>query len=580
MVEEERLISLRGPRAAVTVLAALMLVLVSRAARAAEAATEVQRLVPLVSAQFDRDTEPGVGGVGIVFAVTPERMYIATAAHVVRDKGRSASEIELRFGEGQPPVHARLEQFDDKGLDIAVLVVDPLPKAGLKIDNLPFARLAASGSARRGDPVFMIGRRGERLSINVTPDRVSTISEGTIAIETNFIVRGFSGGPLFNDHWQLLGLIVRDDPPEGEARAMPAVIAKLKQWGLPVDLRVPYVQVAAGSHVSCRIAADGAARCWGALEFDDETLSDDRLSIPGVRWNSISIGHHHLCGVDIAGAAWCLGLNPTGQLGSGAAAASTTSAVRVAGGLVFTAVSVGGHSCGITADGSAWCWGQGDYGQLGNDSNVNSAVPVQVAGALTFRSIGAGLLHSCGISTDGRAWCWGSNELAEFSDDPHLVVFKPLAMPGEVRFETIGAGYAHTCALAAGGAAYCWGQNDEGQLGDGTHRDHRAPAPVLGQKRFALLATAATGSHNCALTAEGTAWCWGYNAYGELGNGSKSSSSRPVAVSSALKFVSISTGRFHTCGVTRDDGVWCWGGFGGLGIARKDTSTVPVRVDE
>ncbi len=152
-------------------------------------------------------------------------------------------------------------------------------------------------------------------------------------------------------------------------------------------------------------------------------------------------------------------------------------------------------------------------------------------------------------------------------------------MPGDVRFETIGAGYTHTCALATGGAVYCWGQNGEGQLGDGTHRDHSAPARVLGAQRFALLATAVTGSHNCALTAEGTAWCWGYNAYGELGNGSKSNSSRPVAVSSGLKFVSISAGRFHTCGVTRDDAVWCWGGFGGLGIARKDTSTVPVPVD-
>ena len=575
------MITLRGAGEAGSLLVAFAFLIAARGAAAADEATEMQQLVVLVSAKFDGEVTPGadVGGAGIVFAVTTERMYIVTAAHVIRDKGRSAREIEVRSSEDGPSARARILQFDNQGLDLAVLVVDQPRKAGLRIDHLPFARLAAAGSARRGDPVFMIGRRGELLSINVTPDRLSTVSDTTIRFETNFIVPGFSGGPLFNNRWQLLGMIVRDNAPEGEALAMPTVIARLKQWGLPIDLRVPYQQVAAGSHVSCRIDAGGAANCWGALEFDDQSLSDDHLSIAGVRWKSISVGVRNLCGVDVAGAAWCLGQNPTGQLGNGTTVASATSAVRVAGGLSFEAVSVGAHSCGITSDGSAWCWGQGDYDQLGNGSNKSSAVPVQVAGALVFRSISAGVLHTCGISTDGRAWCWGSNELAEFADQSRPFVFEPLAMGGDVRFVTIGAGYTHTCALAINGGVYCWGQNGEGQLGDGTNFDHIAPVRVLGAQHFVGLTTA-VGSHNCALTAEGRAWCWGLNDYGELGNGSKSSSNRPVAVSGNLNFVSISAGRFHTCAVTRDDAVWCWGGFGGFGsTARDDASTVPVRLD-
>ena len=39
-----------------------------------------------------------------------------------------------------------------------------------------------------------------------------------------------------------------------------AILSKLKQWGLPIDLRVPHVRVAGGSHVSCRLDSDGAAR--------------------------------------------------------------------------------------------------------------------------------------------------------------------------------------------------------------------------------------------------------------------------------------------------------------------------------
>jgi alpha-tubulin suppressor-like RCC1 family protein len=577
MVEKERLISLRGIRAAMTLFAAGALLFVGDGARSADEAAGMQRLVALVSGS----AELNGGGAGIVFATTPERMYMVTAAHVVRAQGHSASDIELRFGEGKPLVHAQLAQFD-ADLDIAVLTVDHPRKAGLDIDNLPFDRLATSGAVRRGDQVFIMGRRGDRLSVNVTPDRVSNVSDKTIAVESNFIVRGFSGGPLFSDRWQLLGMIVSDDPPEGTARPLPAILSKLKQWGLPVDLRVPHVRVAGGSHVSCRLDSDGAARCWGGLEFDEQLPSDGRLVIPGVRWTSLSVGVHNLCGIDVAGAAWCLGQNPTGQLGNGTTAASTTSAVRVAGGLVFTAVSVGDHACGIATDGSAWCWGKGDNGELGNDSNVNSTVPVQVAGALTFRSISAGLLHTCGITSDGRAWCWGSNELAEFGDKHLLVVQKPLVMVGDVRFETVGAGYTHTCGLATDGAAYCWGQNEYGQLGDGTHTDHRTPVRVLGEQRYVSLVTAITGSYSCGLTAEGIAWCWGLNNYGQLGNGNKSdSSNRPVAMSGGLRFSSISAGRFHGCGVTRDDAVWCWGGFGGLGsIVRDDPSRVPVRVDE
>jgi alpha-tubulin suppressor-like RCC1 family protein len=578
MVEKERLISLRKLRAAATLTAALALLCVAGGARSADESTEMQRLVALISVKFEGGALSG-GGTGIVFAATPDRMYLVTAAHVVRAQGRGATDIELQFGEGKPMVRAQLGQFDPD-LDLAVLTVDQPVKAGLDIGHLPLDRLATAGTARRGDQVFMMGRRGERLSINVTPDRVSSVSDKTIAIESNFIVRGFSGGPLFSDRWQLLGMMVSDDPPEGTARPLPAILAKLKQWGLPIDLRVPHVRVAAGSHVSCRLDADGAARCWGGMQFDEDLLSDDRLVIPGVRWSSISVGLHDLCGIDVAGAAWCLGQNPTGQLGNGTTAASAESAVRVAGGLAFTAVSVGDHACGIAADGSAWCWGQGDNGELGNDSNADSPVPVQVAGALNFRAISAGLLHTCAVSVDGHAWCWGSNELAEFADEKILVVHKPQVMPGDARFQTVGAGYTHTCALSNDGAAYCWGQNEYGQLGDGTHTDHRAPVRVSGAQRYVSVAVATTGSYSCGLTAEGSAWCWGLNNYGQLGNGSKTDSfNRPAAVSGALKFISLSAGRFHACGVTGDDAVWCWGGFGGLGsIVRADPSRVPVRV--
>ena len=216
----------REVRGVVAVIAALALAVIAPGARSADEASDMQRLVALISVQFEGSAQLSGGGTGIVFAATPERMYLVTAAHVVRAQGRNASDIELQFGEGKPTVRAQLGQFDTD-LDMAVLIVDQPRKAGLDVDNLPLDRLATAGAAHRGDQVFMIGRRGERLSINVTPDRVSSVSDKTIAIESNFIVKGFSGGPLFSDRWQLLGMMVSDDPPEGTARPLPAMLAKL-----------------------------------------------------------------------------------------------------------------------------------------------------------------------------------------------------------------------------------------------------------------------------------------------------------------------------------------------------------------
>ena len=561
----------RLARHGIALLVALLLNV--RASAAADEALEVQRLVATLTAQFDGAEEVGTA---VVFALTAERIHLVTAAHVVRQKGRSPNAIELRFGGGEHAVRARLEQFDNE-LDIAVLVVERRDASGLNLDELPFDRLAPAGSAKRGDRVFVIGNRGKRLSINVTPDRVSAARGETIAFESNFIVRGFSGGPLFNDRWQLLGLVVRDNAPEGEAIAFGAVSAKLKGWGLPLALRPPYTQISTGNFVSCRVDADGVAHCWGALDFNEPYLANKGLAIPGVRWRSISLGMRNLCGIDDAGAVWCLGRNPTGQLGNGSTVDSLSSPVRVAGGLVFSAISVGGHSCGIAADGGGWCWGPGSSLQLGNGSSQSSAVPVQVAGGLKFRSISAGLMHTCGVTTDGRAWCWGWNELGHMGT---MYVHQPTAVAGTVRFETIRTGYQHSCALAVDGSVWCWGVNDNGQLGDGTTTERETPARVASKLRFKRLAISSPNSHSCALALDGAAYCWGFNADGQLGTGNTTDSLRPVAVAGGLKFVSISAGRFHTCAVTFDDTVWCWGGgrFDGMGTGTKGGSMRPVRV--
>ncbi len=94
------------------------------------------------------------------------------------------------------------------------------------------------------------------------------------------------------------------------------------------------------------------------------------------------------CGLTTSDEAYCWGLNDEGQLG---AASSDTcpfgltdfpcahTPVRVSGGIRFQSVSTGrGHTCGIALDGSAWCWGLNDSGQLGDGTTVGRMTPARV----------------------------------------------------------------------------------------------------------------------------------------------------------------------------------------------------------
>ena len=51
----------------------------------------------------------------------------------------------------------------------------------------------------------------------------------------------------------------------------------------------------------------------------------------------------------------------------------------VAGGLRFESVSAGrDHTCGLTVEGRAYCWGAGSSGQLGTGTEADHLAPVEV----------------------------------------------------------------------------------------------------------------------------------------------------------------------------------------------------------
>jgi alpha-tubulin suppressor-like RCC1 family protein len=267
-----------------------------------------------------------------------------------------------------------------------------------------------------------------------------------------------------------------------------------------------FSEIGVGQELSCALASDGSAYCWGSRHYFDVDLNrqiTETDSVPvrvggGFTFRSLSVGWGHACGLTAEGVAYCWGAIP-GSPGS-------PTPTPVPGDLRFETISVAHDACGITTGGLTYCWG------------VLDTLPVLVPVAVGLVSISVGGEHKCGLTADGTAYCWGQNNTGQLgrgffsisAPDP-----KPVATP--LRFTRIDAGALHTCAVTVDSEAYCWGDNLTWELGDPAIGHWSVPRPVVGGLRFRDIS--AGDAYTCAVTVDGAGYCWGDNGFGQLGTG-------------------------------------------------------------
>ena len=123
---------------------------------------------------------------------------------------------------------------------------------------------------------------------------------------------------------------------------------------------------------ACAITSDGSVICT------DEYAT----APPPGRFDQISIGAYHSCGVLIDGTVQCWGEARDPEAG-----------VAPAG--EFTEVAVGRyHTCALRPDGTAECWGWNGFGQSAPPSGP-------------FVQLASTAYASCGLRPDGSVECWG-----------------------------------------------------------------------------------------------------------------------------------------------------------------------------
>lgn len=239
----------------------------------------------------------------------------------------------------------------------------------------------------------------------------------------------------------------------------------------PMGGSVRLTKLGNGDNGTCGVTSAGAAYCSGDNSFGalGNPAGTDATSpvypfvavAGGLTWDTVAMGNAHVCGIAAGGAVYCWGDNIDGEIGADTSTHQSGVPVPVPGGLRFQWISAGSHhTCGLTTGGDAYCWGYNYFGQLGAVTTETcygfgtptavacSHIPVRVAGNQRFVTIDAGDFHTCGVTASGEAWCWGSNFRGQLGDG----TLSDRMVPTRVVSEPASAAYASTHGTGIRGA--------------------------------------------------------------------------------------------------------------------------------
>jgi alpha-tubulin suppressor-like RCC1 family protein len=362
----------------------------------------------------------------------------------------------------------------------------------------------------------------------------------------------------------------------------------VSQGAIPAG--VTFLKLSAGGAMSCAIASDNKAYCWGAntagyLGNGNEIDQTAPVAVvqgqmpPGATIQQISSYDHHTCVVASDSKAYCWGSGSYGRLGYGSSSSIESPVAVVQGempvGLTFVEVSAGqDHTCAIGSNGKAYCWGLNGHGQLGNASLTNADSPSQVIPIYASVSVAQSSyrLYGPSSSTSPGSPLAGDNQagvLGAIAEEFRLRIgLTNSEVVSSLAVESVVTGGSLSCAITSSGEAYCWGGDADGQLGNGSVTGNQsAPVAVLRGEmppEVTFRQIALGNDHACAIASNNKAYCWGDGADGQLGNGSTSDHNAPVAVlegamPAGATFRQITAGDDFTCAVASDNKAYCWG---------------------
>lgn len=358
---------------------------------------------------------------------------------------------------------------------------------------------------------------------------------------------------------------------------------KLPDGSVPGDIGIPtlvdrdstdpIVDVAVGASTTCALY-DGRVDCRGRV-LDSTTSTDfgrEEISIAiDFTATRIKAGEYHVCVLDDAGQAQCLGGAQYIAQFRETATSKEFARFRSAPNLVDFATARE-SACGIDTDGHLTCWGTNHRGRLGRGYETNNFLPFAPAptlSELTYTQVASTYEHTCALTAGGNIDCWGLGTYGRLGDGELGFTADPVPMIADRNFVNVELGNYHACGLQADGVVACWGRGFYQGLGNGTldHQPDPVDVPDVDAKFLAV-----GGYVGCVVNKDNTVACWGLDEDGLLGNGSRSDSLLPDVqdLVPTDPIGGITVGQHNACywldiaGNTTING-YCWGRDSTLG---------------
>ena len=192
-------------------------------------------------------------GAAIVAGRDEDHVYLATADHVAFPCRWPEPRVGVRFHFLPDETFLAEALPVARSLDLALLRVAETEAVRAELDRLSFDLPTATPDARqmlrvrsadalhRLDGLRTIGYP-EHIAWYVNPfgldlfDSLDGAEGSTIGFHARFLSTGNSGGGLFTEDWHLVGMVLSERLPFGEALAIDRLLAELPDW--PVKLRM------------------------------------------------------------------------------------------------------------------------------------------------------------------------------------------------------------------------------------------------------------------------------------------------------------------------------------------------------
>jgi alpha-tubulin suppressor-like RCC1 family protein len=309
----------------------------------------------------------------------------------------------------------------------------------------------------------------------------------------------------------------------------------------------------------------------------------------------ITRGNDNTCVLTSAGAVYCWGDSPCGEVGAPLGGTDTDFKPVSAPRQVLTgvrAISAGAAStCAILNSGELRCWGSlvslfnsrtsGGFGQ----ACTPNATPTVIDGVPPLTAVSSSLSNGCGVTANEELWCWGSNGNGLLArdgytpcsyytqcDTPSYPPARADLLKGKAKDVTLAYGGAF--AFTETGELQSWGTNITiGRTSSASVDSTPLPValPNISSISVSLHGDGQSRGNNICAAAQGEIYCWGgYNA-----------PPRIVALPPKQYAAQVSAS-LHGCARTVDGSVFCWGGnqAGQLGDGTGvDHYLVPTKVE-